>query len=92
MVGYTYVSYFFYSSRYINFITKILNYSILHNFYRNYLTLSPWLKCQFLDFNKFYLQENTPLVNASSPTEGYENGGIMAANEVLGGSGGFSSW
>ena len=44
------------------------------------------------DFNKFYLQENTPLVNASSPTEGYENGGIMAANEVLGGSGGFSSW
>jgi len=44
------------------------------------------------DFNKFYLQDNTPLVNASSPTEGYENGGIMAANEVLGGGGGFSSW
>ena len=44
------------------------------------------------DFNKFYLQDNTPLVNAAMPTEGYENGGIMAANEVLGGSGGFSSW
>ena len=44
------------------------------------------------DFNKFYSQENTPLVNASSPTEGYENGGIMAANEVLGGGGSFSSW
>jgi len=45
------------------------------------------------DFNKFYLQDNTQLANASSPSEGFENGGgIMAANEVLGGSSGFSSW
>lgn len=47
------------------------------------------------DFNKFYQQDNTPLVNASSPSpsEGFENGGgIMAANEALGGSTSFSSW
>lgn len=46
------------------------------------------------DFNKFYQQDNTPLVNASSPSsEGFENGGdIMAANEALGGSSSFSSW
>jgi hypothetical protein len=47
------------------------------------------------DFNKFYQQDNTPLVNASSPSpsEGFENGGgIMAANEALGGGGSFSSW
>jgi len=44
------------------------------------------------NFNNMYQQDNTPLVNAASPGEGYENGGgIMAANEALGGSG-FSSW
>lgn len=44
------------------------------------------------NFNNMYQQDSTPLVNAASPGEGYENGGgIMAANEALGGSG-FSSW
>jgi hypothetical protein len=44
------------------------------------------------DFNNMYQQDNTPLVNAATPGEGFENGGgIMAANEALGGSG-FSSW
>ena len=44
------------------------------------------------NFNNMYQQDNTPLVNAATPGEGYENGGgIMAANEALGGSG-FSSW
>lgn len=45
------------------------------------------------DFNKFYQQDNTQMINASSPSEGFENGvGIMAANEALGGSSSFSSW
>lgn len=44
------------------------------------------------NFNNMYQQDNTPLVNAASPGEGFENGGgIMAANELLGGSG-FSTW
>jgi hypothetical protein len=44
------------------------------------------------NFNNMYQQDSTPLVNAASPGEGFENGGgIMAANEALGGSG-FSSW
>ena len=44
------------------------------------------------DFNSMHQQNSTPLVNASSPGEGFENGGgIMAANEALGGSG-FSTW
>ena len=44
------------------------------------------------NFNNMYQQDNTPLVNAASPGEGFENGGgIMAANEALGGSG-FSTW
>lgn len=46
------------------------------------------------DYNAMYKQENTPLVNASVPggsSEGF--GGIMAANEALGGSGfGGSNW
>jgi len=44
------------------------------------------------NFNNMYQQDSTPLVNAATPGEGYENGGgIMAANEALGGSG-FSTW
>lgn len=44
------------------------------------------------NFNNMYQQDNTPLVNAATPGESFENGGgIMAANEALGGSG-FSSW
>jgi hypothetical protein len=37
------------------------------------------------DFNKMYQNTPTPLVNANSPVETFENT-IMAANEVLGGS------
>jgi hypothetical protein len=44
------------------------------------------------DFNNMYQKDPTPLVNAQSPTEGFDGGGIMAANEVLGGGGMFSSW
>jgi len=44
------------------------------------------------DFNNMYQKDPTPLVNAQSPTDGFDGGGIMAANEVLGGGGMFSSW
>jgi len=37
------------------------------------------------DFNKMYQHNPTPLVNANSPVENFENT-IMAANEALGGS------
>jgi hypothetical protein len=37
------------------------------------------------DFNKMYQNNPTPLVNANSPVENFENT-IMAANEALGGS------
>ena len=42
------------------------------------------------DFNSMYQKDPTPLVGAQ--TEGFDTGGIMAANEVLGGGGMFSSW
>jgi hypothetical protein len=44
------------------------------------------------DFNSMHQKDPTPLVNAATPGEGFESGGIMAANEVLGGGGMFSSW
>ena len=37
------------------------------------------------NFNKMYQNDPTPLVNANSPVENYDNN-IMAANEALGGS------
>ena len=45
------------------------------------------------NFDAMYRQDTNPLVNASSPvqTEAFSNE-PMAANSVLGGSGGFSSW
>jgi hypothetical protein len=46
---------------------------------------------QLPNYNNMHQQDNTPLVNAASPSmEGFGNT-IMAANEVLGGSFG-SSW
>jgi hypothetical protein len=45
---------------------------------------------QLPDYNNFYEKEDTPLVNAASPAEGFD-GGPMAANAVLGGGFG-SSW
>jgi hypothetical protein len=44
---------------------------------------------QLPNYNNFYEKDNTPLVNASSPTESFE--GPVAANSVMGGSFG-SSW
>ena len=48
------------------------------------------------DFNAMFAQQNTPMVNAASPTDQqmtYESFGPMAANEALGGGGfGNSSW
>ena len=47
------------------------------------------------DFNAMFAQQNTPLVNASSPgSDGmaYENFGPMAANEALSGGFGGASW
>ena len=48
------------------------------------------------NYNNMYKQEQTPLVNASSPIdENYSNGGdnILAASDALGGSfSSFSSW
>lgn len=44
------------------------------------------------DFNNMYQKDPTPLVGAATPGEGFETGGIMAANEVLGGGGSFASW
>lgn len=48
------------------------------------------------DFNAMFAQQNTPMVNAASPTDqqmSYESFGPMAANEALGGGGfGNSSW
>jgi len=45
------------------------------------------------NYNNMYMNDPTPLVNAASPgPESFQNGGgVMAANEVLGGSA-FSSW
>ena len=46
---------------------------------------------QLPNYNNMHQQDNTPLVNAATPSmEGFGNS-IMAANEVLGGSFG-SSW
>jgi hypothetical protein len=48
---------------------------------------------QLPDYNSMYKQENTPLVNASVPGSSEGFGGIMAANEALGGGGfGGSNW
>jgi hypothetical protein len=47
------------------------------------------------DFNAMFAQQNTPLVNASSPSSdgmAYENFGPMAANEALSGGFGGASW
>ena len=49
-------------------------------------TLAPQ---QLPNYNAMYKQENTPLVGAASPTEGFSE--PMAANSVLGGSFG-STW
>lgn len=47
---------------------------------------------QLPNYNNMHQQDNTPLVNAASPSmEGFGGNQIMAANEVLGGSFG-SSW
>ena len=42
------------------------------------------------DYNSMHRQDTTPLVNAASPSEGF--GLPVAASDVLGGFGGFSSW
>ena len=45
------------------------------------------------DYDNMYRQDTTPLVGASTPTNSYEGfGGVMAANEALGGSGFGSTW
>jgi hypothetical protein len=45
------------------------------------------------DYDSMYRQDTTPLVAASAPSNPYEGfGGIMAANEALGGSGFGSMW
>jgi hypothetical protein len=44
---------------------------------------------QMPNYNSMYKQQNTPLVDAASPSG--DNFGIMAANEALGGGGGFGS-
>ena len=54
---------------------------------------------QMPNYNSMYKQQSTPLVNAASPSgngggggiDGFDNHGIMAANEALGGGGGFGS-
>ena len=53
---------------------------------------------QMPNYNSMYKQQSTPLVNAASPSggggggiDGFDNYGIMAANEALGGGGGFGS-
>ena len=52
----------------------------------------PQLTQQSPDFNKMYSGPNTPLVNASTPGESFQDmGEPMAANSVLGGGFG-SSW
>ena len=43
------------------------------------------------NYNSMYKQQSTPLVGAASPTDEPFTSGIMAANEALGGSGGFGS-
>jgi hypothetical protein len=45
---------------------------------------------QMPDYNSMHRQDTTPLVGAASPTEGF--GLPVAASDVLGGFGGFSSW
>ena len=49
---------------------------------------------QLPNYDNMYKQENTPLQGAASPgmSEGYSNGGPVAASEFLGGSGFGSSW
>jgi hypothetical protein len=44
---------------------------------------------QMPNYNSMYKQQSTPLVDAASPSG--DNFGIMAANEALGGGGGFGS-
>ena len=54
---------------------------------------------QMPNYNSMYKQQSTPLVNAASHSgngggggiDGFDNHGIMAANEALGGGGGFGS-
>jgi len=49
---------------------------------------------QMPNYNSMYKQQSTPLVDAASPSGsggGFDNFGIMAANEALGGGGGFGS-
>jgi hypothetical protein len=43
------------------------------------------------NYNSMYKQQSTPLVGAASPLDEPFSSGIMAANEALGGSGGFGS-
>lgn len=45
---------------------------------------------QMPDYNSMHRQDTTPMVDAASPTEGF--GLPVAASDVLGGFGGFSSW
>lgn len=54
-------------------------------------TMSPQ---QLPDYNKMYSPGQTPLVNAATPGGGLEpfDSGPVAANSVMGGFGGFSSW
>ena len=48
---------------------------------------------QMPNYNSMHKQQNTPLVDAASPGGGgFDNFGIMAANEALGGSFGGSAW
>ena len=48
---------------------------------------------QLPDYNSAYKQQSTPLIGAASPVdEQFNGGGIMAANEMLGGSGFGSAW
>jgi len=52
---------------------------------------APQQQQQQTDFNNMYQQDNTPLVGAASPgTDGFQSGGVMAAND-FGGSSAFGS-
>lgn len=47
---------------------------------------------QMPDYNAMHRQDTTPLVGAANPTEGFQQQFPVAASDVLGGFGGFSSW
>jgi hypothetical protein len=73
-------------------ISNLPNYNSVSNYNNNNNNNYSTSPQPSPNFNNMYQQDNTSLVNASTPGEGYENGGgIMAANEALGGSG-FSTW